>query len=146
MLFIAYTIGLIVSLVLVYMAGKRRIYWLQIILVLALVLGTAIGAGNVGMEIGKSSSESQFYSVSQRTIGMAFCQMSNEGKRGETEVLVNKVNHLCALWNKTKFFEEDGGKSLAALRLLLFDTGKVQPVDADNPDDPPLNTKKQLDD
>ena len=101
-------------------------------LVLALVLGTAIGAGNVGIEIGKSSSESQFYSVSQRTIGMAFCQMSNEGKRGETEVLVNKMNHLCELWRKTKFFEEDGGESLGKLCLLLLDTGKVQPGEVVN--------------
>lgn len=72
MLFIAYIVGLIISIVLVYMAGKKGIFWLQIVLVLALVLATAIGAGNAGIEIGKSSSESQFYSVSQRTIGMAF--------------------------------------------------------------------------
>jgi hypothetical protein len=146
MLFIAYIVGLIISIVLVYMAGKQRIFWLQIVLVLALVLATAIGAGNAGIEIGKSSSESQFYSVSQRTIGMAFCQMSDEGNRGETEVLVNKVNHLCELWRKTKFYEEDGGESLAELCLILLDTGKVQPVDTDNPDNPPLNSKNQLDD
>jgi Na+(H+)/acetate symporter ActP len=150
MLFIAYTIGLIFSLVLVYMAGKKGIYWLQIVLVLALVVVTTTSALIVGMEMGKSSSESQFYSMSKRTLGKAFCQMSEEGNRGDVEVLLEKVNHLCAHWNKTKFFEEDGGESFRELYWGLADivrvVNEVQPGEVVNASDAAGNPESHLHD
>ena len=126
MLTAIYSILLILALILIYLAGKKKIYWMQMVLIFATLVGSAIAFTNLGIEIGKNYSESQFYNEPRRNLGMAFHQMSGEAKRGEISILTNKVNRLSELWNQTKFFEEDGGESLGELYIQLLDTGKVQ--------------------
>lgn len=134
-----YTVLLILSLGLIYFAGRTKAFRIQMTLILALLIGTAIAFANVGMEIGKSQSKSQFYGGPVRTLGMVFSEMSSEAAKGELHPLIEKVNRLNDLWHKTKFFEEDGGASLQTLYRELLNMGGIQ-TDVKNDTSSPKDT------